>query len=112
MKLLTKKIKDKLRKAGLYGNENSVYESEVIVKLFNPSGTGTWYIIGGEELDNGEWLLFGYCHILMWELGSVSLKELEKFKGPFGLGIERDKFFEPCTLQDLIDGGYINESLF
>ena len=28
------------------------------------------------------------------EVGSFSLEELEAFKGPFGLGIERDLYFE------------------
>ena len=34
------------------------------------------------------------------EYGYVDLNELEKFKGALGLGIERDKFFTPKTLEE------------
>ena len=30
------------------------------------------------------------------ELGTVRLSELENFEGPFGLGIERDLWFQPA----------------
>ena len=34
------------------------------------------------------------------EYGYVSLDELFEFKGQFGLGIERDKFFKPKSLEE------------
>jgi len=36
------------------------------------------------------------------ELGYFSLSELESVKGPLGLPIERDLFFEPQTLIELV----------
>lgn len=52
-------------------------DSEVIVKYFNPFGLGTWLITEAELQSDGEWLLFGLCHIYEWEWGYVSLSELE-----------------------------------
>ena len=62
------------------------------MKYFNPIGVGTWLITEAEKQENGDWLLFGYCHIYEWEWGSVMLSELESIKGAFGLGIERDLY--------------------
>jgi hypothetical protein len=45
---------------------------EVIVKLFNPTGAGTWYVTEGEQIegDNGrDWELFGLADIHEPELG-------------------------------------------
>ncbi len=63
-----------------------------VVKLFNPCGAGTWLVT---ELDpEDETIAFGLADIGTPEIGSFSLQELEAFKGPFGLGIERDLYFE------------------
>ena len=35
------------------------------------------------------------------ELGNFSLKELESIKGPLGIGIERDLYFEPTPLSKI-----------
>lgn len=71
---------------GLGGN------AEVLVKYFNPTGAGTWLITEAEKQEDGDWLLYGYCHICEWEWGSVMLSELESFKGAYGIGIERDLY--------------------
>lgn len=64
-----------------------------VLKLFNPSGPGTWLIT---ELDPDGDTMFGLCDLDMdcVELGSVSLSELTGVTLPFGLTIERDVFFE------------------
>ena len=63
---------------------------KAVTKLFNPVGVGTWYL---SELDPETNIAFGLCVIHEKELGSVSLDELSEYKGPLGLGIERDKYF-------------------
>jgi hypothetical protein len=73
----------------------------VVVKFFNPMGSGTWLITEG-ELEDGEWLLYGYCIISEWEWGYVSLKELESIKLPFGLGIERDLYTSGKYVKDFL----------
>ena len=68
-------------------------DAEVIVKYFNPYGAGTWLITEAEKQENGDWMLFGYCHIYEWEWGYVMLSELQNLKiSPFGLCIERDLY--------------------
>ena len=77
MKLLTKEIEDKLL-AHPYGSQDGLGgNAEVIVKFFNPTGAGTWLITEGEKQENGDWLLFGYCHIFEWEWGYVALSDLQ-----------------------------------
>ena len=93
MKLMTKEIEKALLKSPSVQKTDKVRDSDVIVKYFNPYGAGTWLITEGEKLDNGDWLLFGMCHIFEWEWGTVLLSELQNLKvPPFGLGIERDLY--------------------
>ena len=76
------------------------------MKYFNPVGVGTWFITEGNKLDNGDYEMFGYCHLgddEYAELGYVMLSELEKLNLPFGLKIERDLYLsKDCTLVDAI----------
>jgi hypothetical protein len=64
-----------------------------VLKLFNPTGPGTWLIT---ELDPDGDTMFGLCDLDMdcVELGSVSLAEITAVTLPFGLTIERDVHFE------------------
>jgi hypothetical protein len=64
-----------------------------VLKLFNPTGPGTWLIT---EIDPDGDTMFGLCDLDMdcVELGSVSLRELTSVTLPFGLTIERDVHFE------------------
>ncbi len=65
-----------------------------VLKLFNPCGAGTWLVT---ELDTEDTsIAFGLADLGFGtpEIGSFSLEELNAFQGPFGLGIERDLYFE------------------
>jgi hypothetical protein len=99
MKLLTKAIEKKL--PAIYSTEGAE-DSKVVVKFFNPAGAGTWY---ATEYD-GEDTFFGYVTGLGYdELGYFSLSELAGFKGPFGIGIERDLHWDSATpLKDVKAG--------
>lgn len=91
MKLMTKELQKKFKDFPIYSQEGKGKDSEIVVKYFNPSGAGTWLITEGQEQGDGDWLLFGYCHIFEWEWGYVSLKELMEYHDPrTGLGIEID----------------------
>jgi hypothetical protein len=107
MKLITKEIAAKLSKNIGDANVDMPY-----LKLFSPVGAATWLI---SEYDEETGNLFGLCDLGMGfpELGSVSLHELESITLPMGLGIERDKYFEPTkTLAEYASAanksGYIN----
>ena len=90
MMLMTKELEAKFNKYRLGSQDELMEEADVVVKYFNPCGAGTWLITEGEKQDDGDWLLYGYCHIVEWEWGYVMLSELENIKLPFGLSIERD----------------------
>ena len=95
MLLLTQAQKNKLVEN--HKAQDGTKEFLAVVKLFNPTGVGTWYL---SELDPETNVAFGLCEIHEKELGYVSLDELSEFKGQFGLGIERDKYFTPKTLEE------------
>ncbi len=111
MKILTQEILDAFAKQGKT-DKKSAREIKIVLKLFNPTGTGTWYLY--EKIDDDVYMCFANLDDPeMAECGTVSMSELLEFKGIFGLGIERDKFFKPLsiTLQEVIDkvksGGHV-----
>ena len=67
------------------------------VKLFNPTGTGSWYIA---EYDPETRIAYGAACIHEFELGYISLGELTAFRGRFGLPIERDLHWQPRPLSE------------
>ena len=94
MNLLTYEIRELFKQYPLYSQDGRGMDSVVLVKYFNPCGAGTWLITEAEEQENGDWLLFGYCHINCWEFGYLLLSELQNLKLPFGLKIERDLYIK------------------
>ena len=103
MMILTKPIKEELisnhkhHKKYWYTNHPQYKEFKAVVKLFNPTGIGTWYL---SELDPETNNAFGLCCLQEKELGYVNLDELLGFKGHLGLGVERDRWFKPKTLDE------------
>ena len=59
----------------------------------------TWY---ASEFD-GEAIFFGLVIGFEIELGYFSLKEMREVKGPLGLPIERDLYYNPKTLGELME---------
>ena len=103
MKLLTEEIKELFKQYPLYSQDGKGMDSVVLVKYFNPVGSGTWIITEAEEQEDGDYLLFGYCHINCWEWGFLLLSELQDLKLPFGLTIERDFYIpQDAKVKDLI----------
>ena len=91
MKLLTKEIEERLIKNFRANEKDEELDFKVVCKLFNPSGIGTWYLT---KLNPKTKIAYGLCCLYELEYGPVSIKELKEHKQPpFGLGIERDKFF-------------------
>ena len=91
MDLLTPELREQLIANGRTPDTDRI----PACKFFNPAGTGTWLITHADPDEPDR--LFGLADLGMGfpELGFVSLAELQSFEGPFGLGIERDLFFEP-----------------
>ena len=111
MKILTSEILKAFAKQGKTGNK-SAKDIKVVMKLFNPSGAGTWYLYEKEDED----IYWGFVNLgdyQMSECGTVSMNELMAYRGMFGLGIERDMHFEPLSmsLKEVMDivqsGGHV-----
>lgn len=103
MMLMTKELEQELMKYPIGSQDGKGMDAKVIVKYFNPCGIGTWLITEGEKQENGDWLLFGYCHLFEWEWGYVTLSELESVTLPFGLSIERELYVTGGDVKDYID---------
>ncbi len=96
MELLTEEIRKTL--PGLYSQEELGFEAIACVKFFTPDSNWTWYVT---EFD-GEDTFFGLVDGFEKELGYFSLSEIKDARGPFGLKIERDLYFTPVKLKELI----------
>jgi len=70
----------------------------VQVKFFTPWTNWTWY---GIEFD-GKDIFFGWVVGLEKEFGSFSLSELQSLRGPLGLKVERDIYFEPKPISQVM----------
>jgi hypothetical protein len=95
--LLDQESKEKL--PPLYRGEDQGLDALAQVKFFTPDSNWTWY---ASEFD-GEDIFFGLVDGLETELGYFSLRELQEVHGPMGLAIERDLYFEPKTLKELME---------
>jgi len=89
---MTKEIERELEKCPICSKDGQGDNAKVVVKYFNPCGPGTWLITEGEKQSDGDWLLYGLCHIYGWGWGYVRLSELEEIRLPFSLKIERDLY--------------------
>ena len=95
MKLMTKELEKEFEKYPLGSQDGLGGQAKVIAKFFNPAGVGTWLITEAEKTEDGDYEMFGYCHLGyddMAELGYVMLSELENLNLPFGLKVERDLY--------------------
>jgi len=90
MKLLTQELRRKL--PPLYATEDvPTADKLVVAKFFTPDAEWTWYAC---EFD-GEDTFFGYVEGHEGEWGYFYLSELQRARGPYGLPVERDLYFEP-----------------
>jgi len=112
MKLLTQEIRKKL--PPLYSQDGKGGKSVVYVKYFTPSSNWTWYAIEGEPVldESGkevDFRFFGLVDGHYRELGYFVLSELEEVRGPIGLPIERDLYWQPKTLEEIAPEMFRNE---
>jgi hypothetical protein len=82
----------------LYSGEEQRLNALALVKFFTPDAGWSFY---ASEFD-GEDIFFGLVVGFEIELGYFSLAELQSVRGPRGLPIERDLYFEPKTLRELM----------
>jgi len=98
MKLLTKKLRDQLRSVTYNEDEQ---DPIVYAKFFTCWANWTWFVTEGWE-EGDDFIFFGYVIGLEKEWGNFSLRELESIRwGP--LGVEREIYFTPRRLSELLD---------
>ena len=98
MKLLTKAIERKLLKNSK-NYKNNITKEKVVVKLFTPSGSATWWIYSMNE--NGD--CFGIAEMNVREYGWVNINEISELRvKPFGLPVERDMYYTPPAFGELL----------
>jgi exonuclease III len=104
MKLLTEEIRKQL--PPLYSQDSLGGKAVAYVKFFTPDSNWTWWATEGGPVknDDGEEIdfhFFGLVEGFEKELGYFSLSELETARGPMGLPIERDLYWQPKTLEEI-----------
>ena len=108
MKLITLEDLKKLEAQDPYHpsgphRELSPEELMVIVKFFTPDSNWTWYTVSAsKDEESGDVQFFGLVDGLEAELGYFWLSELESVKGPLGLPIERDLYWQPKPLSEVM----------
>ena len=97
MQLMTKALEKRFEALGTQDGDGAI----VVTSFFDPCGSWTWYAT--------EWLpdhceggaFFGLVDGLESELGYFALAELAAYRGPLGLGIERDLYWHEKPLSDV-----------
>jgi hypothetical protein len=69
------------------------------IRLFNPTGVGTWWIAA---YDPDTQIAWGVAELDYREVGSIGITELVRFRGRYGLPIERDLHFRPTTISAIL----------
>lgn len=105
MKLLTNELRETLIANGTANaKRQNPIDFKPAAKFFTPWAGCTWLITELDPEDPD--LAFGLCDLGMGfpELGSVRISELEDLRGPGGLRVERDLYFEASkTLSEYAD---------
>jgi hypothetical protein len=94
--LMTNEIKEQL--PALYSNEEIGLDAVAPVKYFSPDSGWTWY---ASEYSDKDKIFFGLVIGYEIEFGLFSLSELQSTRGPLGLQIERDLYYQAETLRKL-----------
>ncbi len=63
-------------------------------QILTPDSNWTWYVTEGSA-EGDDFIFFGFVIGFEKEWGYFSLSELTAARGPMGLEIERDLYFEP-----------------
>jgi hypothetical protein len=98
MELLPEEVRARL--PALYAQEE-IPDPIVHLKLFTPDSNWTWYATEGSP-EGDDFIFFGYVIGLEKEWGYFSLSELTAARGPMGLPIERDLYFEPTPMSKIL----------
>lgn len=85
----------------LYSQENTP-DPIIHLKFFTPDSNWTWLVTEGNAEDDDDYRFFGYVIGIEAEWGYFLLSELRSARGPLGLPIERDLYFEPKPFSEAV----------
>jgi hypothetical protein len=101
MKLLTKEITKQI--PPIYSTDG-IEKKKIITKFFTPWSSFTWYVIEGNKINESDWEFFGIVDSGSYkEYGYFNLSQLTEIKGPAGLKVERDLYFNNKYSTDIIN---------
>jgi hypothetical protein len=95
MKLLTVDLKKKFARTG---SQQGAEDPEIIAKYFLSGCNWTFY---ATEFDPSTNVFTGIFRYLETEWGTIGLHHLETLIGPFGVKVERDKFFKSVRVSEI-----------
>src|SRR2546429_591910 len=98
MELLPEELRSRL--PPLYSQEKAK-DPIVHIKFFTPDSDWTWYATEGSP-EGDDFIFFGYVIGFEKEWGYFALSELAAARGPLGLPIERDLYFEPAPFSQVV----------
>jgi hypothetical protein len=81
--------------------EADAEDVRIPVKLFNPTGLGTWWIASFNP-ETG--IAYGVAEFYEREAGTFWMRELIQHRGMMGLPIERDLYFRPTSMAEILKG--------
>lgn len=99
MKLLDDELRRQL--PPLYSQEADSNPT-VHAKFFTPDSNWTWFVTEGQP-ESDDFRFFGFVRGLEEEWGYFLLSELEGARGPLGLAVERDLYFEPGRFTEVVE---------
>jgi hypothetical protein len=97
MRLMTKAIIKQAQKQYPIGGD--LDQQKVVAKFFDPCGSWIWYVMNQDPEDPD--YLWGIVKGDVVEIGSFSLSDLQEYKGPYSIGIERDRSFRPQPAHEI-----------
>ena len=103
MKIITKAIEKDFSRYPLYSQDGKGSAAHVIMKLFCPFHSGTWYVLEGNMLPDGDIEMFVlYTNRYEKEYGYQLFSEMKR---TFGRWLERDLYFSGTVADALKDAG-------
>ena len=110
MKMITKAIEKAMDKTPLYSQDGKGKDAKVLFKVFNPYGSGTWYVLeAGAVRPDGDREIYVLTVDSYYgpEYGYMMLSDLTNARfGKYGLPFERDLYFKGTVADALVDAGY------
>lgn len=91
--MVTKAMAKTFAKYPLYSQDGKGGDAVVLAKFFTPWSCFTWYVLEANDLGNGDYEFFGWVEGQDSEYGYFTLSQLQSVRGPFGIRIERDYYF-------------------